>query len=70
MSKASRALQVGARVTTNYSKRLTEHAIIDRSEQEVCGSGVAFRVAPIVPGSSGEWMCADWFEPVGAKESK
>lgn len=67
MSRASRALQVGAKVFTDYSGRHTEHQIIDRCDDRSEGhsqSGIMFRVAPIVPKSSGAWMDADWFEPV------
>lgn len=67
MSKASRQLQVGARVFTDYTRGITEHTIIDRCDDGSEGhsqSGVMFRVAPIVRGSSGGWMCADWFEPL------
>lgn len=71
MSTASRKLEVGARVVTNYTNKLTAHTIIDRCDDRSQGysqSGVMFRVAPIVPGTSGQWMDADWFERMGAKE--
>jgi hypothetical protein len=70
MSRASRKLQVGAEVVTDYSRRLTRHAIIERSDDRSNGhsqSGIMFRVSPIVPGSTGDWIDADWFEPFGAQ---
>lgn len=68
MSRASRELQVGARVTTDFSGRITEHEIIERIDGTCGTSGIGFYVRPIVPGGTGGWLDADWFEPVaGAK---
>ena len=64
MSIASRKLQVGARVTTDFSGKKTEHEIIERVERAYFQGGVGFRVRPLAPGSSGGAISADWFEPV------
>lgn len=66
MSRVSRSLQAGASVTTAFSRRFTEHTIIERCGDRSAGhsqSGIMFLVAPVVPGSTGGWMDADWFEP-------
>lgn len=64
MSVASRALQVGDKVTTNFSGRRTVHTITERRENQVSQSRILFRVTPYVPGSSGrDGIDADWFEP-------
>ena len=70
MSKASRALQVGARVTTNFSGKVTEHEIIERIDATWGSSGVGFYVHQIVPGGTDEWLDADWFEPAPALEGE
>lgn len=67
MSTASRKLDVGAKVFTDFSRNITHHTIIDRSTTERTGSGISFRVTPNVPGSTGGWIDADWFEPSGAE---
>jgi hypothetical protein len=69
VSKASRKLQVGARVVTDFSKRFTAHTITERLAPATSQSGVLFKVSPIVPGSDGGWIDSDWFEvePVGAE---
>ena len=64
MSNASRALQVGAKVTTDFSGGITEHKIIERTERACFQGGVGFRVRPVPKGSTGDFMSADWFEPV------
>jgi hypothetical protein len=69
MSRASRKLQVEAEVITDYARRLTRHTITERTEELPSGSGIMFKVRPIVPGSLGDWMDADWFEPFGAQVS-
>lgn len=66
MSKDSRELQVGARVVTDYSKRFTAHTITERLAPATSQSGVLFKVTPIVPGSTGGWIDADWFELAAA----
>lgn len=63
MSAASRVLKVGDKVTTDFSKRITKHTIAARRDDINTSSRIAFKVVPIVPGSTGDWMCADWFEP-------
>jgi hypothetical protein len=62
MSRESRLLQPGAMVNTDFSGKWTAHKIIERGEFR-SQSGVGFRVAPIVPGSTGGLMDADWFVP-------
>jgi hypothetical protein len=70
VSKASRKLQVGARVITDFSGKFTKHEIIERVECWTVGqSGVGFRVRPLVPRSTGGLIDADWFEPVATKET-
>jgi len=68
MSRASRNLQIGDRVTTDFNRTWSEHVIIERMQPAITGSGIAFRVAPIIKGSTGDWIDADWFEPVAVKE--
>ena len=63
MSLASRALQGGARVMTDFSGRITEHEIVERIDGTYSTSGIGFYVRPNVPGGTGEWLDADWFEP-------
>lgn len=64
MSAASRQLQVGACVTTDFSKRRTTHTISARMAPATCQSGVLYQVEPAVPGArAGAWIDADWFEP-------
>ena len=63
MSAASRMLQVGDKVTTDFSRRITQHTITERTDNVNTSSRIGFKVKPIVPGSTGDWMCADWFEP-------
>lgn len=62
MSAASRLLQPGAMVVTDFSGRRTTHKILLRY-RGVCQSGVLFEVHPPVPKSNNEGICADWFEP-------
>lgn len=68
MSRASRNLKVGDRVTTDFSRNITEHEIIERIKLPNSSSGVGFYVRPIVPGSTGGPICSDWFETVARKE--
>jgi hypothetical protein len=68
MSRASRALQVGAQVTTDYSGCITKHEIIERLDNVSSTSRIGFHVCPLVPKSSGGWLDADWFEPAPSKE--
>jgi hypothetical protein len=63
MSVASRLLQPGAMVTTDFSGRITTHKILLRYKG-VCQSGILFEVHPPVPKSNNEGIDADWFEPV------
>lgn len=64
MSAASRKLDVGARVTTDFSKRITTHTIITRMAPATSQSGVLYKVSPPVPGAGDDaWIDADWFEP-------
>lgn len=63
-------LQEGDKVCTDYSGRMTVHTIIERCDDRSHGhsqSGIMFRVAPLVRGSSGGWIDAAWFVPFGAK---
>jgi hypothetical protein len=70
MSRASRKLQVGAEVVTDFTRRgLTRHTITERLAPATSQSGVLFKVMPIVPGTTGDWIDADWFEPFGAQVS-
>jgi hypothetical protein len=68
MSRASRALHVGAQVTTDYSGRVTKHEIIERLDNVNSTSRIGFHVRPLVPKSSGGWLDADWFEPAPSTE--
>ncbi len=63
MSRASRNLQVGDRVTTDFNRTWSEHVIVERMQPARTGSGIAFKVEPFVKGSTGDWIDADWFEP-------
>ena len=69
MSRASRKLQVGAKVYTDFSVRITKHTITERLDPSTSQSRVSFKVTPIVPGSTGDWIDSDWFEPVATKEA-
>lgn len=69
MSKASRKLQVGAKVTTDFSGKITEHEITEVIRMQ-SQSGIGFHVRPLVPKSSGGPIDADWFEPAATKEKK
>lgn len=61
MSLASRQLDIGAHVSTDYDHgRQSIHSIVARKVDAHCQSGVMFRVLPDLGG----WMDADWFEPV------
>lgn len=62
MSVASRLLEPGAMVTTDFSGRLTSHKILLKY-RGVSQSGVLFEVHPPVPKSNNQGICADWFEP-------
>jgi len=68
MSRASRNLQVGDRVTTDFNRAWSEHVITQRVDLPGSTSGIGFYVTPLVPGSTGGPMCSDWFEPVAVKE--
>lgn len=63
MSDASRRLEPGALVTTDFSGRLTRHTILLKYKG-VSQSGILFEVHPPVPKSGNGGICADWFEPV------
>lgn len=65
MSAASRLLEPGAMVTTDYSGRITTHKILLRY-RGVCQSGILFEVHPPVPKSGAGGICADWFAPADA----
>lgn len=75
MSKQSRLLQVGDKVTTDYcyigwGRQVPIYTIVARKIGASSQSGIVFKVEPRVPRSGGDvWMDADWFEPVakGAK---
>ena len=61
MSLASRQLDIGAHVSTDYNHgRQSIHSIVARKMDAHCQSGVMFRVLPDLGG----WIDADWFEPV------
>ena len=62
MSAASRKLQVGAKVFTDFSGRITHHTITHREEGRGSQSGILVWVQPPVPKSDGTGMCIDWFE--------
>lgn len=62
MGKLSRQAQVGDKVSTDFSGKITEHRITERWEAHGCQSGILFLVEPVVPKSSGCWIDADWFE--------
>jgi len=68
MIRASRDLQIGDRVTTDYNRDWSEHVIVERMQPARTGSGIAFKVEPFVKGSTGDWMDADWFEPASTKK--
>jgi hypothetical protein len=61
MSAASRLLEPGAMVTTDFSGRITTHKILLRYAGR-CQSGILFEVHPPVPKSNNQGICADWFE--------
>lgn len=63
MSCASRGLQVGAKVYTDFSGRFTNHVITAVVKPWRSQSGVGFEVNPLVPRSTGGPIDADWFEP-------
>lgn len=63
MSAASRKLQVGANVITDFSGKITAHRITEVLTPSFGSSGISFMVTPMVPRSSGGWIDADWFEP-------
>lgn len=62
MSEASRLLEPGAMVTTDFSGRITTHKILLRYTGR-CQSGIMFEVHPPVPKSNNRGICADWFTP-------
>ncbi|HYD58904.1 MAG TPA: hypothetical protein VEC35_01020 [Noviherbaspirillum sp.] len=61
--KAARNSQVGDKVCTDFSGRLTVHTIVDRRDGWQSQSRIGFKLSPIVPGSQGSWIDADWFVP-------
>lgn len=63
MSAESRKLQPGAMVQTDFSGKWTTHKITERRDGLGSQSGVQFRVAPVIPKSTGGWCDADWFWP-------
>jgi hypothetical protein len=60
---AARACQVGDKVCTDFSGRLTLHTIIERHDGWQSQSRIGFLVQPIVPKSTGGLVDADWFVP-------
>jgi len=70
MSIASRKLQVGATVVTDFSGRITQHTITDRNGRASSQSRVLYKVEPVVPKSSGGWIDADWFESAGDNDGE
>jgi hypothetical protein len=65
MSAESRKLQEGDLVTTDFSRlcKGIVFRIVKRYEGQASLSTVTFFVSPIVPGSNGMALDADWFEP-------
>lgn len=65
MTSASKDLQVGDRVTTDFSGKVTHHEITERETTVFCSSGVAFKVRPTIPksGGPGSWLDSRWFKP-------
>ena len=67
MSLASRQLEIGAHVSTDYSHgRQSIHSIVARKVDAGSTSGVVFRVLPDLGG----WIDADWFEAVDGYEEQ
>jgi len=67
MSLASRQLDIGAHVSTDYDHgRQSIHSIVARRLDAGSTSGVVFRVLPDLGG----WIDADWFEPVTGFEER
>lgn len=62
----ARSLQVGERVATAFSRRITLHTVRERQEGAVSQSGVLVRVDPPVPTSGGAdaWLDVGWFQRV------
>lgn len=67
MSLASRQLDIGAHVSTDYNHgRQSIHSIVARKLDAGSTSGVVFRVLPDLGG----WIDADWFEPAKGFEHR
>lgn len=67
MSHASRQLDIGAHVSTDYDHgRQSIHSIVARKLDAGSTSGVVFRVLPDLGG----WIDADWFEPTEGFEHR
>lgn len=64
----ARSLQVGERVGTTFSGRVTLHTVSARREGAVSQTTVLLQVSPPVPKSSGAeaWIDAAWFQRVPA----
>lgn len=58
--------EVGMKVQTDFSGKVTKHTIIEISEGYVGGqSGTCFKLQPPVPKSGGDvWIDSDWFQLV------
>jgi hypothetical protein len=55
--------QVGMKVKTDFSGKITHHTIVEIDRTRQSQSGVMFTVQPPVPKSGGKaWIDADWFE--------
>ena len=69
MSQASRKLEAGAWVVTDYNGPgpMARVQIVDVDRERKNGhsqSGVMFRVFPLLKhGTPESWYCSDWFEP-------
>lgn len=65
MSAESRKLQEGDLVTTDFSRlcKGMTFRIVKRYEAQASHSTIMFMVVPMVPGSNGTPIDADWFEP-------
>lgn len=59
--KHVRHAPVGTKVTTDYSGKVTQHEIVERT-YGISQSGVMIRVIPVIPKSMGDFVDSDWFE--------
>lgn len=63
MSAESRRLKIGDKVSTDFSGRFTVHEITEIKNGWLNStSGIGFKVKPLVPRSTGDFIDADWFE--------